>query len=176
MENPTLETERLLLRPMTEKDIPFVYKLFSRSETNEYSEYPDLQNMNEAEEMYERFLKPGSENQFRLLILLKKSKEPIGTIGFYNYVNFHMRATIGYDLLKEYWGNGYMTEAVRAMINYGFEELGLMRIEATVEPENKASVRVLERAGFQLEGRMRKRYLYKDRFHDELFFGIIKEE
>ena len=87
-----------------------------------------------------------------------------------------MRATIGYDLLKEYWGNGYMTEAVKAMINYGFEELGLMRIEATVEPANTASVRVLERAGFQLEGKLRKRYLYKDRFHDELVFGIIKEE
>ena len=77
------------------------FKLFSRSETNEYSEYPDLQNMKEAEVMYERFLKPGSENQLRLLITLKESGEPIATIGFYNYVNFHMRATIGYDLLKE---------------------------------------------------------------------------
>ena len=53
MENPTLETERLLLRHMTEKDIPFVYRLFSRSETNKYSEYPDLQNMKEAEDIPE---------------------------------------------------------------------------------------------------------------------------
>ena len=132
--------------------------------------------MKEAEEMYERYMKPGSEYQFRLLIVLKESGEPIGTIGFYNYVNFHMRATIGYDLLREYWGNGYMTEAVNAMIDYGFKRLGLIRIEATVDPENKASVRVLERAGFELEGHMRKRYLYKDRFHDELMFGIVKEE
>ncbi len=176
MENPTLVTERLMLRPMNEADIDFVYELFRRSETNKYSWYPDLKNRKEAEEMYENFMKSGSEYHFRLMIELKENDKPIGTIGFYNYVNFHMRADLGYDPLKEYWGNGYMTEAVKALIDYGFERLGLIRIEATVDPENKASIRVLERTGFQLEGTMRKRYLYKDRFHDELIYGILKEK
>jgi ribosomal-protein-alanine N-acetyltransferase len=132
--------------------------------------------MKDAEKMYERYLKPGSETHFRLVIELSETGESIGTIGFYNYTSLHMRAEMGYDLLKEYWGQGYMSEAVRGMINYGFDQLGLIRIEATVDPENKASVRVLERTGFQLEGTMRKRYFYKDKWHDELFFGLVKEE
>jgi ribosomal-protein-alanine N-acetyltransferase len=176
METPIITTSRLRLRPITENDLDFVFKLFSRTETNLYSEYPDLETMKDAEKMYERYLKPGSETNFRLVIELSETGESIGTIGFYNYTNLHMRAEMGYDLLKEYWRQGYMSEAVRGMINYGFDQLGLIRIEATVDPENKATVRVLERTGFQLEGTMSKRYFYKDKWHDELFFGLVKEE
>ena len=173
METPPLETERLLLHPMNEEDIPFVFKLFSRNETNKYSEYPDLKNMKEAEELYEKFIKPGSENHFRLLIKLKENGEPIGTIGLYNFTIIHMRAELGYDLLKEYWGNEYMTEAVKALIDYGFGRLGLVRIEASVDSENVASIMVLERTGFQLEGNMRERNFYKGKFHDERFYGLL---
>lgn len=176
METPVITTERLRLRPITEKDIDFVFKLFSRTETNLYSEYPDLETLKDAEEMYERYLKPGSETHFRLIIGLLGTGEPIGTIGLYKYTSQHMRAEMGYDLLKEHWGQGYMSEAVRGIINYGFVQLGLIRIEATVDPENKASIRVLEKTGFQLEGNMRKRYFYKDKWHDKLFFGLVKEE
>lgn len=176
METPVIATKRLRLRSITEEDIDFIFKLFSRTETNLYSEYPDLETRKEAEEMYERYMKPSSETHFRLIIELQETGEPIGTIGFYNYTNFHMRAQIGYDLLKEYWGQGYVSEAVLGVINYGFEEVGLIRIEATVDPENKASIRVLEKTGFKHEGTMRKRYLYKDKLHDELWYGIIKDE
>jgi RimJ/RimL family protein N-acetyltransferase len=175
METPSLVTERLNLRPISPNDIDFIFKLFKRSETNKYSEYPDLKTWDEAMEMYEGYLKPGFESHFRVIIEKKDTETPIGTIGFYKYSETHKRAEMGYDLLKEYWGNGYVTEAVRAISDYGFNDLGLIRIEATVDPENSRSIRVLERTGFKHEGTLLKRYYYRGSFHDELYYGIIKE-
>ena len=175
METPSITTERLRLRPVTETDIDFVFKLFSRTETNLYSEYPDIKSLKEAEEMYVRYMKPGSDTHFRVIIELNSTTESIGTIGFYNYITDYRRVEMGYDLLKEYWGQGYMSEAVQAIIKYGFEELGLVRIEATVDPENIRSIKVLERNGFKHEGTLRKRYYYSGKWRDELFYGLLKE-
>ena len=175
MESPVITTRRLKLRPVTEQDIDFIFKLFSRTETNLYSEYHDLETRKEAEEMYEHYMKPGSETHFRLLIELNRTTEPIGTIGLYKYNSDHRRAEIGYDLLKEHWGQGYMSEAVQSIIMYGLEELGLIRIEATVDPENTGSIKVLERNGFKHEGTLVKRYHYKGKWRDEYYYGLVKE-
>ena len=163
------------MRPITRDDIDFIFELFKRSETNKYSEYPDLKTRDEAVEMYESYLKPGFDDHFRVIIEKKDTGTPMGTIGLYKYSETHRRAEMGYDLLKEYWGNGYISEAVRAITNYGFNDLGLIRIEATVDQENSRSIRVLERAGFKHEGTLLKRYYYRGRFHNELYYGIIKE-
>lgn len=152
-------------------DIDFVFKLFSRSETNKYSEDPDVTTREEAVEMYEKYMKPGGETRFRVII--EKDGESIGTIGMYLYSKEHKRAEMGYDLLKEHWGKGYITEAVGAMVSYGFNELGLERIEATVDSENVASARVLEKNGFQHEGTLRKRFYHDGKWHDEMVFGLL---
>ena len=175
METPNLVTERLYLRPITTDDINFIFELFRRRETNKYSEHPDLKTLDEAREMYESYLRPGFENHFRVIIEDKETGTFMGTIGLYKYTSAHKRAEIGYDLLKDYWGNGYITESVRAIINYGFNDLGLIRIEATVDPENSRSIRVLERTGFKHEGTLLKKYYYNESFHDELVYGLIKE-
>jgi len=175
METPNLVTERLKLRSIMTDDIDFIYELFKRSETNKYSEHPDLKTPDEAKEMYESYLKPGFDTHFRVIIENKETRTPMGTIGLYKYTSAHKRAEIGYDLMREYWGNGYITESIRAIINYGFTDLGLIRIEATVDPDNSRSIRVLERTGFKHEGTLLKRYYYRESFHDELVFGLIKE-
>ena len=174
METPTLETPRLLLRPVTEADIEFIHRLFSRPETNKYSSYDDLQSLGEAEKMYESYLKPGFIDHFRVIVELKGSREPVGTLGLYNYSEKDRRAVLGYDMLREYWGRGFMTEAVTELVRYGFEYLGLNRIEATVDPENIPSMRLLERVRFTAEGCMSDRCFYKGEFHDECVFGLLK--
>jgi ribosomal-protein-alanine N-acetyltransferase len=176
MDTPTLNTPRLKLRPATPEDIPFILKLFARSETNLYSGYDDIKTLADAEQMYKTYLKPGFPNHFRVVIELKETDEPVGTIGLYYYTKENRRAEMGYDMLKEHWGMGLMTEAVEEILRYGFEELDLNRIEATTDSENAASNRVLERAGFTLEGRLRERDIYKDNIHDELFFGLLARE
>ena len=85
MDSPTLTTDRLQLRPVTMEDIEFIFTLFAAPETNLYSSYDDLKTIEEAKEMYETYLKPGFPTHFRLLIELKDSKIPLGTLGLYLY-------------------------------------------------------------------------------------------
>jgi ribosomal-protein-alanine N-acetyltransferase len=176
METPTLRTQRLILRPATPEDIPFILKLFGRSETNRYSDYDDIKTLAEAEQIYERFLKQGYRSQFRVVAELRETSEPVGTIGLYMYSETNRRAELGYDLLKEYRGRRLMTEAVMEILRYAFRDLGLNRVEATTDSENEASIRVLERTGFTREGRLRERSIYKGGPHDELFFGLLAED
>ena len=174
MYTPTLATDRLQLRPVTMEDIEFIYTLFAAPETNLYSSYDNLKTIEEAKEMYETYLKPGFPTHFRLLIELKDSKTPLGTLGLYLYSEKNRRAELGYDLAKEHWGKGYMTEAVSEVIRYGFTELGLNRIEATVDTRNTSSFRLLERVGFRREGLLRQRHYYRGSYQDELYYGLLK--
>ncbi len=176
MDTPTLTTQRLLLRPATQGDIPFVLNLFSRSETNRYSAYGDISTPEEARQLFDAFLKPGSPTHFRLIADLRGSGEAVGTLGLYSYNEASRRAELGYDLLREHWGKGLTTEAVHGLLRYAFEELRLNRVEATTDSENAASIRVLEKTGFTREGLLRQRHFYKGSYHDELFYGLIAED
>ncbi len=176
METPTLDTERLLLRPATEGDVSFVLTLFSRSETNRFSAYGDISSPEEARRLFDAFIRPGGDTHFRLIADLRRTGEPVGTIGLYAYSELNRRAELGYDFLREHWGKGLTTEAVREVLRYAFEELKLNRVEATTDSENAASMRVLEKAGFRREGLLRQRHNYKGGYHDEAYWGILAED
>ncbi len=176
METPTLSTPRLILRPASTADVPFILELFGRPETNRYSEYEDITTIEQARGMYDKFLAPGAATQFRLVAELRDTGEPVGTIGLYLYSEADRRAELGYDLFREHWGKGLMTEAVTEVLRYAFEELKLNRVEATTDAENAASARVLEKAGFTREGRLRERFIYKGGVHDDLFYGILASD
>lgn len=85
-------------------------------------------------------------------------------------------AEIGFELARSEWGHGFATEMGSAMLRVGFETLGVHRIQAHCLAENAASRRVLERLGLRLEGRLRERHRFKERFHDELWYGILRGE
>ena len=87
-----------------------------------------------------------------------------------------LRGEIGYDLSKGYWGQGLMTEAVQAIINYRFECLELNRIEAHTFPQNTRSVSLLRRQHFKEEGTFRQNSYFKEKFWDEVFFSLLKED
>ena len=173
---PTIETERLILRPISKDDIGFIFDLFKRPETNEYSQYPNVSSKEEAEKLYEDFMKPGNPSRFRLIIELKEKGSLIGTVGLHDYSCKHERAEIGYDLLQEYWGKGFTTEAVKEIVRYSFSDLCLRRLEATVDPDNLASIRILAKNNFRYEGRLRKKFFYRGSWHDELIYSIIRED
>ena len=88
----------------------------------------------------------------------------------------HARAEIGYALARKYWGQGLMTEAVRAMLDYGFNLLRLNRIEARCDVENIASWRVMEKAGMKFEGVLRQNIFLHGRPRDARMYGILREE
>jgi [ribosomal protein S5]-alanine N-acetyltransferase len=86
------------------------------------------------------------------------------------------RAAVGYRLGKQYWGNGYATEALRAVIAYLFEQTTVNRIYASTWRENSASARVLEKAGMRFEGLARQRRFAKGAFRDVKFYAILRED
>ena len=86
------------------------------------------------------------------------------------------KAEIGDDLGRDYWHQGYMSEALRAMLAYGFETLKLNRIEALVMPENEASATLLRRLGFSEEGVLREYAYFKGEYHDLRFFSLLRRE
>ena len=102
---------------------------------------------------------------------------PIGGIGFQTLTDdFRHSAALGYWLGKPFWGRGIMTNAVKATTAYGFETLGLIRIYARVHKGNDASARVLEKAGYELEGLLRKATLKQGVPIDHYLYAILREE
>jgi ribosomal-protein-alanine N-acetyltransferase len=81
-----------------------------------------------------------------------------------------------YLLNRQYWGHGYATEAVRAVLGFGFRELGLHRVYATCRPANVASSRVMEKVGMQREGHLRRHRWMKGAWHDSLLYAILEDE
>lgn len=172
---PELETPRLTLRQLTENDMDFIFEMFSRDETNSFVADDPVNSMEEARELYETYIRP-KPHLFRLGMFLKETGEPIGTIGLYGIKREDFRAVMGFDLLIEYWGWGYMTEAGTALLDHAFGNMNLNRIQASADADNIRSLATLERIGFRKEGVMRQKDYYKGAFHDDVVFSILKEE
>ena len=103
--------------------------------------------------------------------------DPVGAVGLLDYDPLVAQVSIGYWLASDRAGRGFMTEAASAVVNFGFEKLGLYRIELRAAPENIASVRVAEKLGFSREGTLRKsgRGASGDR-HDHYIFGLLESD
>jgi ribosomal-protein-alanine N-acetyltransferase len=111
----------------------------------------------------------------RWAIALKDQKQIIGTIGFNSITDRH-KATVVYALRPEYWNKGYTTEAIKAVLRFGFEELWLNRIEAEVMPGNVSSVKVLAKTGFSYEGLLRQWTLWNGVYFDMNMYAILASE
>jgi len=112
----------------------------------------------------------------RWIITLKDEDTCIGDVDFYDWEKKHSRAEIGYILGKQYWGKGIMTEAIKAALDYGFNEMNLNRIQALIDPRNDASKRVAEKHGFQYEGTFRDYEYEYGGFIDLNMYSVLKRE
>jgi [ribosomal protein S5]-alanine N-acetyltransferase len=100
----------------------------------------------------------------------------LGTVELRLLSTTHRRGEFGYVYRRDAWGHGYATEAARALVAFGFTELGLERIQATCDPDNQASARVLQKTGLQLEGRMRHNLRRKGQWRDSLLFARLADD
>jgi ribosomal-protein-alanine N-acetyltransferase len=100
----------------------------------------------------------------------------IGSVTLFNLDFNHRRAEIGYALGREHWGQGYMNEALQALLAYAFETLDLHRIEADIDPRNIASIKTVERLGFKREGYLRERWQTNGEIQDAFFYGLLRRE
>lgn len=107
-------------------------------------------------------------------ITLKGQGKMIGSCGFHNRVPQHYRSEIGIELSREYWRRGIAEEALKAVLQYGFERMQLERIEALIEPPNKPSQRLVEKQGFVKEGLLRSYEFTRGKFDDLYMYSLLK--
>jgi ribosomal-protein-alanine N-acetyltransferase len=109
-------------------------------------------------------------------IELKATRKIVGTCDFIRWWPEHWRSEIGYALARQYWGQGLMTEAVSALIKYGFETKGINRIQAMAELPNIGSTRVMEKAGMAYEGILRQYMIQHEQFRDMKIYAILRQD
>ncbi len=171
---PHLETERLVLRQLTPTDAPAVFTIFGDAAVTRYYDLATFTGVEQAQQWIasttERFQQGTS---IRWAIVHKADGRVVGTCGYPLLHARNRRGMIGYDLARTAWRQGIASEAVRAVIRYGFGPLSLHRIEALVMRENIASVRVLEKLGFVEEGVLRDYGYWNGAFWDLRCFSLL---
>ena len=174
---PIIMTPRVVLRWISEDDIDGLFDVFSDPQVARYWSSPPLANREAAVEM-QREIAAGNESETMLKwgLALRESNTLIGTATLFNLSLDNGRAEIGYAMARAYWGKGYMTEALQALILHAFEVMQLRRLEADVDPRNSASIRTLERLGFQREGFLRERWDVDGEIQDAFFYGLLRRE
>ena len=176
-ERPTIHTDRLLLRPFTLEDASRVQKLAGEKDIasttlNIPHPYEDGMAQEWIGTHQDRYDK-GESVVFA--IVLNDHSTLIGAIGL-EISKDHDRAELGYWIGKPYWNKGYCTEAARALIQYGFDVLGLVRIHASHFGRNPASGRVMQNIGMIHEGSLRRHINKRGKLEDLEVYGILKEE
>ena len=174
---PIITTPRLVLRWISEDDIDSLYEIFSNPEVMRYWSTVPLPNQAAAAEL-QREIAEGNESEkmFKWGLALRDSNIVIGTTTLFNLNLDNGRAELGYAMAHAYWGKGYMNEALKALVSHVFEVMELRRLEADVDPRNAASIRTLEKLGFQREGFLRERWHVNGEIQDALFYGLLRHE
>jgi RimJ/RimL family protein N-acetyltransferase len=171
---PKLETPRLRLRPFTASDVPEIARLAGRAEiaaTTLFVPHPYAES--DAEAWLATHGPSAADGTGFTFAITTRDDRLVGAVALHP-VPRHRRAELGYWIGVEHWGQGYATEAAAAVLGFGFETLGLNRIEAHAFPENPASARVLEKLGFRLEGLLRHHVVKDGLPRDGLFYSILR--
>ena len=174
---PTLLTQRLILRPVRMSDAQDLYEYSRDPEVARHVLWDAHRSIHQTRN-YIRYL----QHQYRtaapgtFAIALRDTGKVVGTIGFMWVQTDNRSAEIGYSLSRAYWNKGLMTEAVRCIVDFGFDRLQLNRIEAQHECDNPASGRVMQHAGMRHEGTLRQRLYNKGRYVDVELYAILKKD
>ncbi|MBQ2816950.1 MAG: GNAT family N-acetyltransferase [Clostridia bacterium] len=172
---PPIETQRLLLRKLTLDDAEDLYEYSREERVAKYVLWRAHESIADT-----KFFLRCVQRQYRQYdktapygITLKDSGKVIGTISFSYVAGDRSSAEIGYSLSHDYWNMGYMTEALKAVIDYSFKELYIHRIEAVHDVRNIASGHVMRKCGMKLEGTMRDKLINKGEYITVNMYAII---
>jgi len=174
---PTLETERLKIRPIELADAPALFEIFGDERVMRYWSSPALKDPAEAIALAERIRSsyPG-ESLLQLGIERKADAQLIGTCTLHSRHLVSRRGELGYALGSAYWGEGYMHEALQRFLSYLFVDLDMNRLEADIDPANQGSARTLERLGFAREGFLPERWIVNGAPSDTAWYGLLARQ
>ncbi len=174
---PVLETARLRLRPYRADDAEAMFALYSDPRVMRYWSFPPWIELAQARTYLDHVLAGmDSGDIFPWAIADRASDKLIGALTLFSLHVAQLRAEIGYSLSPEYQGRGLAEEALRCALSHAFDALGLVRVEADIDPRNLASCRLVEKIGFAREGLLRKRWRVNGEVSDSAFYGLLAEE
>lgn len=174
---PVIETERLHLRSVRLEDAKDMFPYLSDQEVVQHmglEPYKSAEDVLEEIDWYNSIFEKGTG--IRWCITLKDEDTVIGSCGFLNRQQKHYKAEIGYELSRKYWGQGIASEALEAVLSYGFKHFELERIEALIEPLNVSSQKLVEKHGFLREGLLRHYEYTCGKFDDLYMYSILKDD
>jgi ribosomal-protein-alanine N-acetyltransferase len=174
---PNLETNRLLLTEFAKTDSKELFKLRSDERVLKYLDRDSHKSVEESELMIEEMIKSYNNKEgINWIIRKKDTLDVIGYIGYWRMIRLNVRAEIGYAMKPEYWGNGYMQEALTKVIEFGFNTFRLHSIEGNVNPNNLSSLKLLEKLGFKREAYFREDYLFNGKFLDSVIYSLLETD
>ncbi len=171
------ETARLRVRLVTREDLPALLIVNGDETVTQFLPYDTWRTMADGEAWLLRVEKSQATGTALQFVMVDKATDQvIGTSLIFRYDAGAARAELGYVLGRAHWGDGYMLEALRALIHQAFTVMALRRVEAEVDPRNVGSLAVLDRLGFKREGVARERWVNKGAPIDVVTFGLLRRE
>ena len=171
---PRIETPRLLLRPVAAADLPDLLEVNGDPEVTRFLPYETWRSLADAEAWLARMQAMAAAGTGQVFALVRRSDaKVVGDLLLFKYDEGSARVELGYVLGRAHWRQGLMREAVAAACACAFEELGMRRIEAEVNPENAASCTLLQQVGFIFEGTLRQRWSAKGETYDTNMYGLL---
>lgn len=177
MEFEVLTTERLLLRKLTAEGFTYLFEHYSEDEIRDQLGLTSHEEFIKEKEKATGGYTTYDRTILHFKLIIKDTKEVIGGAGYHNWYAAHRKAELGYLITKEeHKRKGYMTEAIGTILDYGFNTIGLNRIEACIGPSNIASLSLISKYGFTQEGYLRQHYIRNEEIQDSIVFSLLKEE
>lgn len=169
-----LEGKHMYFKSLDPSDVDEIHRFASDADVSRFIGWRLLKNSDETREYIEELIKrEAAGTHLYASIVLKSTEKIIGTAMMFNFDKEARHGEIGYVLHKDYWGQGYGTESVTLMNDFAFQSLKLNKIHARVVDANIGSYRVLDKNGFELEGRFKDYYFIEGNYYDGLFFGKL---
>ena len=172
---PILESERLRFRKLTDADVDEVIALRGSKQNMQFIPRPLITNTEEALAYIKMINDKIEENtDINWAVTEKGSDKCIGIMGFYRTQPEHYRTELGYMIVSEHNGKGYVTEAVKTLLNFAFNTLNFHSIEAVIDSRHVASERVLQKNGFEKEAHFKENFYYNNEFTDTVIYSLLK--
>ncbi|WP_375436773.1 GNAT family N-acetyltransferase [uncultured Hymenobacter sp.] len=172
---PELRTQRLVLRQLQQTDASALLQQRSDERIIRYLDREPDSSLDQTTALIERIEQNAVDNLGVTWGIVRPaaSHDLLGTIGLWRIIAEHHRAEIGYGLHPDYWQQGIMSEALEAVLDFGFRQLKLHSVEANVNPNNTASRRLLEKHGFVQEAHFRQNYFFRGQFLDSVIYSVL---
>ena len=172
---PKLETERLLLRKLSLADASELQSIRSDEKVMNYMDSERHLTVQFSEDFISKNLEIYTQHNGMFWALTEKSSGKfIGDFAFWKIDKKNSRTDIGYSLSPEFWGQGYMKEAIIRIFDFGFNDLKLHSIEANINPKNENSRRLLKKLGFKKEAYFRENYYYNGTYLDSEIYSLLQ--